>query len=140
MPDTIREQIIDAFCTKVGAERCVKLDGSSDLPAKSVWDRSEEITKTQYGAVTATMPLPVESLALVDLVTYSTLSHQANAMLGELIQAATAGDNTLAGLCQRIEYSASEMIYPEPGAQEIEVYAVFTVTYQYRVGDPFTAA
>lgn len=140
MADTIREQIIQAFITKIGALRCEKLDGHSDLPAKSVWDNREDATKTQYSAMQAVLPLPVEYLAKVDLTTYSTQSAQANAMLGEIIQAATQNDNTLGGLCRSITYFESEFIYPDDGAQEIEVYAVFNVVYQFAVGDPFTVA
>lgn len=139
MPETIREKVVAAFCTKVGADRCVKLDGSSELPAKSVWDNREELTKTAYGKMSATLPLPVEYLASVDSVTHATHSHQANAMLGEIIQSATSGDNTLGGLCRSIQYTESEIVYPEDGSQEIEVYAVFNVVYEFAVGDPFTA-
>ena len=140
MADTIREKVIAAFCTKVVADRCVKLDSSSELPAKSVWDNREELTKVQFGAMQATIALPVEYLAKVDSITHDNHSKQANAMLGELIQAVTSGDNSLGGLCRSIEYTESEFIYPEDGAQEIEVYAVFTVVYQFAVGDPFTTA
>jgi len=140
MADTVREQILQAFVLKVGAGRCLKLDGSSDLPAKSIWDNGEEASRTAYGTMEAVLPLPVEYLASVDLTTYPKLSAQANAMLGELIQAATSGDNQLSGLCRSIEYAESEFIYPEDGAQEIEVYAVFNITYQFVIGDPFTVA
>jgi len=140
MADTVREQILKAFVLKIGAERCVKLDGDSDLPAKSVWDNGEEASKTAYGTMESVLPVPVEYLAKVNKATYPILSSQANAMLGELIQAATSEDNTLGGLCRSIEYVESEFIYPEDGAQEIEVYAVFNVTYQFKIGDPFTVA
>lgn len=140
MPDTVREQIIQAFVTKVGAGRCLRLDGDSNLPAKSVWDNREEATKTKYNTMDVVLPLPVEYLALVDKTTYSSLSAQANAMLGELIQSATSGDVTLGGLCRSIAYTESEIIYPEDGAREIEVYAVFNIAYQFVAGDPFTAA
>ena len=138
MPDTVREQVLQAFVLKIGAERCVKLDSSSELPAKSVWDNGEEASKKAFGVTEVALPLPVEFLAKVDKQTYSTNSAQANAMLGEIIKAATSGDNKLGGLCQSIEYAESEFIYPEDGAQEIEVYAVFNVTYQFATGDPFT--
>jgi len=138
MPETVREQIINAFAQKVGAERCVKLDSSSDLPAKSIWDNSEEATKKAFGVMEVVLPLPVEYLAEVNKTTYPILSSQGNAMLGELIQAATSEDNTLSGLCRSITYEESEINYPEDGAKEIEVYAVFNITYQFVIGDPFT--
>ena len=140
MADTVREQILQAFVLKIGAERCVKLDSDSDLPAKSVWDNGEEASKKAFGVTEVALPLPVEYLAEVDKQTFPTYSAQANAMLGEIIQAATSGDNKLGGLCQSIEYAESEFIYPKDGEQEIEVYVVFNITYQFATGDPFTVA
>lgn len=140
MADTIREQIIQAFAAKTVAARCVRLDSNSELPAKSVWDNQEEAVKTKYGTTSATLPLPVEFLDSVDKTTYPSLSAQANAMLGELIQSATQNDNTLGGLCKSISYLESEFIYPEDGAQEIEVYAVFNIVYEFANGDPFAIA
>ncbi len=140
MPTTIRDQIIDAFCVKVGAERCSVLDSSSDLPAKSVWDNREESSKSKYGSNDCVLALPVEYLAKVDKVTYASVSKQANAMLGDVIQSATSGDNTLGGLCKSINYIESEITYPQDGQDEIEIYVVFNVLYSFLNGDPFSAA
>lgn len=140
MPDTIREQIIEAFATKVGALRCAQLDGDSDLPAKSVWDNAEDAERTKYATTTCALDLPVEYMAKVDTLTYANHSKQANAMLGELIQAATSGDQTLGGLCRTIQYTASEFVYPNDGSREITVFVVFRINYEFAAGDPFTAA
>lgn len=140
MPDTIREQVVEAFALKVGAQRCQKLDSDSDLPAKSIWDSAEEATKTEYGATRVSILLGVEYLAKVDSLTYANHSKQANAMLGEIIQAATAGDNSLGGLCRSIQYQQVEFNYPDDGAQEVEIFVVFEVVYQFATGDPFTVA
>lgn len=139
MADTIREQIIEAFALKVGAGRCLKLDGDSDLPARSLWDNQEEAEKTAYGSMKCSIDLPIEYLAKVDSA-FSNHSKQANAMLAELIQSATSGDNSLGGLCRSIEYKTSEFIYPEDGSQEIEVFCVFTLVYEFAIGNPFSLA
>lgn len=140
MPETIREQVVSAFATKVSAQRCARLDSDSDLPARAIWDSPEDAEKTQYGAMQCALTLGVESLALVDSETFAGLSQQANAMLGDLIQAATSGDNTLGGLCRSIEYQQSEFVYPDDGTREIEVLAAFKIVYQFAIGDPFTTA
>lgn len=140
MPDTLREQIVEAFTTKIGALRCARLDGDTDLPAKSVWDNSEDAERTKYGSVACSLDIPVEYMAKVDTSSYSNFSKQANAMLGELIQQATSGDSSLGGLCQNINYTSSEFVYPEDGSREIEVFAVFRITYEFVAGDPFVAA
>jgi hypothetical protein len=139
MPDTLREQIVEAFATKMAATRCALLDGDSDLPAKSIWDNAEESERTKYGTFSCSVDIPVEYMAKVDTATYSNFSKQCNAMLGELVQSATAGDPSLGGLCKNIQYTASEFVYPEDGSREIEVFAVFRVTYEFAAGDPFTA-
>lgn len=138
MPDTIREQILTAFATKIGAERCDQLDGRDVLPAKSLWDNREEAEGKKYGVMQMSLPLAVEYKAQVD--PNLNISKQANAMLGELIQLATDGDNTLAGLCESISYQQSEFNYPEDGTQVIEVYVEFSVIYKFAKGDPFTLA
>lgn len=140
MADTLREQIIDAFCAKISATRCARLDGDSDLPAKSVWDNGEDAERTKYGTFSCSIDIPVEYMAKVDTATYANHSKQANAMLGELIQSATGGDTSLGGLCKSTAYAAAEFVYPDDGSREIEVFAVFRVTYEFAAGDPFTAA
>ncbi|KZZ71564.1 hypothetical protein A3765_13900 [Oleiphilus sp. HI0130] len=140
MPDTLREQIVEAFTTKIGAARCARLDGDSDLPAKSVWDNAEEAERTKYSTFACSMDIPVEYMAKIDTVTYSNFSKQANAMLGELIALATSGDPSLGDLCKSIQYSAAEFIYPDDGSREIEVFAVFRINYEFVAGDPFAAA
>ena len=138
MPDTIREKIVQAFAAKVGAIRCVHLDSDSELPAKSVWDNAEETEKTPYGKLKITLPLSVDYLAKIDSTNFSNLSAQANAMLGELIQAATSGDNSLTGLCQSITYMQCQFVYPQDGASEIEVLSVFNLVYLVNIGDPYS--
>lgn len=141
MPDTIREQVVAAFAAKVGASRTEHLDdGAGSLPARVIWDNTETAERTQYGAMQCTIELNVEYIAAVDSATYPTLSQQANAMLGELIQDATNGDNTLGGLCRWITYTQNEFIYPDGGTDEVQVLASFSVVYQFAAGDPFTAA
>jgi len=139
MADTLREKILQAFTAKVNAGRCLGVDGDGDLPARSVWDTAENAERTSYGTVRCIIDLPVEYIAKVSK-DYLHNSAQANAMLGELIQDATAGDNTLGSLCCGVSYSSSEIVYPEDGAQEIVALAVFQIIYEFALGNPFQAA
>lgn len=136
---TIREQILDAFSSKVSADRSLRIDGDSDLPARSIWDNEEEAEKTKYGKMRCSFDVPVEYMAKVDLSTFSSLSAQANSMLGEIISEATSGDNSLGGLCRSIDYSGAEFIFPQDGEQEIEVFVVFNIIYEFVIGDPSSA-
>lgn len=135
---TKRERIVAAFASKISALRCALLDGDSDLPARSIWDNSEEATRTKYGNYRVELSIPVEYFDKFNSANFSNYSSQANSMLGELIQDATSGDTTLGGEAISINYSSSEVIYPDDGAREIAVVASFTIVYEFENGDPIS--
>lgn len=135
---TKRERIVAAFASKLSALRCALLDGDSDLPARSIWDNSEEATRTKYGNYRVELSIPVEYFDKFNSANFSNYSSQANSMLGELIQDATSGDTTLGGEAISINYSSSEVVYPDDGAREIAVVASFTIIYEFENGDPIS--
>jgi len=136
MPDSIREQIVEAFATRISAGRAVQLDGSSELPARAVWDASESAERLQYGRLRVTLDLNV---GFMDNVNRSiNQSAQGNTMLAELINDALSSDPTLGGLCEQINYADSVIDYPEPGQDQIAVLAVFQIVYEIDNASPYT--
>ncbi len=136
MPDSIREQIVQAFATRISADRAVQLDGSSDLPARAVWDASESAERLQYGRLRLTMDLNVGFMDKVDRGINQ--SAQGNTMLAELINDALSSDPTLGGLCEQINHSDSVIDYPESGQSEIAVLAAFQIVYEIDSASPYT--
>jgi len=136
MPDSIREQIIEAFATRISAGRAIQLDGSSDLPARALWDSSESAERMNYGKLRMTTEMNV---GFMDNVNRSIdNSKQGNAMLADLLEDALNNDPTLGGLCSQINYSDSVIDYPEPGQNQIALLAVFQIVYETDNTSPFS--
>lgn len=135
MPDSIREQIVQAFATRIGATRAMQLDNNSELPARAVWDSSETAERLQYGRLGVTLTLNVGYLDNVDRAVNP--SKQGNVMLATLLNDALNNDPTLGGLCSQINYSDSVIDFPEPGQDQIAVLIVFEIVYDIDSTDPF---
>lgn len=136
MPDSIREQIVQAFASRISATRATQLDNNSDLPARAVWDATESAERLQYGKLRVSLELNVGFMANVDRAINA--STQGNAMLSELINDALSSDPTLGGLCSQINYADSVIDFPEPGQSQIAVLAVFQIVYEIDSTSPYT--
>lgn len=148
MPDSIREQAIQAIVTRlnnitaansynndVGANvfRVVPTFDDSQLPAVAVWD-IEETSQYHYHKNQAVLTLLVSMHAINGAVNASV---KANQMLADIIKAVTDGDTTLAGLVSGIEYTGSQVAYPDDGQIAVNVEATFLVKYEFVKGDPY---
>lgn len=132
--DSIREQVVAAFATKISAERARTLDGECDLPARALWDITEDKEKTQYGQVRCSLEINVGYMAKRD---GRNASVQGNALLAELINDAISGDRTLGGLVESIAEAESTINYPQEGQSEIAVLVSFQVVYLHAIGSPY---
>ncbi len=96
MADSIREQVVQAFATRINAARTLQLDGSANLPARAVWDTTESAERLQYGKLRMSLDLNVGFMAKVDRGDPPTapISKQGNAMLAELLEDALNNDPT----------------------------------------------
>lgn len=138
MPDSIREQIVEAFATRINATRSMQLDGSSDLPARAVWDTTESAERLNYGKLRVSLDLNVGYMDNVDRSDQTIpVSVQGNTMLAELLNDALSTDPTLNGLCTQINYAESVIDYPEPGQDQIAVLAVFQIVYEIDNASPY---
>lgn len=149
MPDSKREQIIQAIETRLQAITTANLYNfnigtnvfrvrqsfnDSELPVVTIWD-IEETSEYKYHKNTTTLDLKVSMHTLFGTVNPSV---QANKMLADLIQAMTDADTSLGGLADGIEYTGSDIAYPEDGALSVSVEASFNVKYTTVKGDPYT--
>src|SRR5690554_7074516 len=83
MADSIREQIVQAFATRLGAARGEQLDSERDLPARVLWDPSETAEKLKYRKYEVTLTVNVGEMATRDFSINSSV--QGNRMLAELL-------------------------------------------------------
>jgi len=135
MADSIREQIIQAFATRISAQRSGQVSAEQTLPARAVWDLAESSERTSFGKLENTLTLSVGIMDRVDLQLNNSV--QANALLAELLDDALNQDATLGDLCERINYTGSTIDYPAPGQSEMAVLAEFEIVYRTSSRTPY---
>ena len=135
MADSIREQIVHAFATRLSAARGEQLDSERDLPARVLWDPSETAEKLKYRKYEVTLTVNVGEMATRDFSINSSV--QGNRMLAELLNDALSEDNTLNGLCKHINYTDSVMDSPDPGQKEMIILVTFEIVYETSNTSPY---
>lgn len=137
MPDTIREQIIQAVATRLGpgTRRAPYIADYQQAPLTGVIDDEDAIDPKEFTQVSALMSLRVEQ---VDFYGTTDRSVKANQMLGNIIAAVTSTDRTLGGLADYIRYFSGRTFYPDEQSQYVGVSVTFEVSYRFDLGDPTT--
>lgn len=135
MPDSIREQIVQAFADRLGAERGQQLDSELDLPARVLWDPSETAEKLKFRKYDVTLTVNVGEMAKRDFTINPSV--QGNQMLATLLDSALSEDSTLGGLCKDISYTDSVLDSPDPGQTEMIILVTFQITYQTSNTSPY---
>jgi len=106
----------------------------SELPAISIFDGIES-SEYKYSKSTNILELNVEAHNLYGDINPSVM---ANMMIADIIQAITNGDTTLSGLVDSIQYSGSDINYPEDGDVTVSALVSFNILYSFNKGDPYT--
>ncbi|WP_138436333.1 hypothetical protein [Marinobacter shengliensis] len=135
MPDSIREQIVQAFADRLNAERGQQLDSQEELPARVLWDPTETAEKLKYRKYEVTLTVNVGEMAKRDFSINSSV--QGNQMLAALLNDALSEDSTLGGLCKDISYTDSVLDSPDPGQSEMIILVTFQITYQTSNTSPY---
>lgn len=135
MPDSIREQIVQAFADRLNAERGQQLDSQEELPARVLWDPTETAEKTKYRKYEVTLTVNVGEMARRDFTINPSV--QGNQMLAALLNDALSEDSSLGGLCKDISYTDSVLDSPDPGQSEMIILVTFQITYQTSNTSPY---
>lgn len=135
MPQSIRDQIVEAFAARLNAERAGVLDSEEELPKRVLWDPAESAKRVQYGKIECTVGINVAEMAVRD--TAMDASKQGNAMVAALLEDALNADSSLGGLCSQINYSDSELDTPDDGQQTIVVLVTFDIVYRISNTSPY---
>ncbi|MFB2703558.1 hypothetical protein [Marinobacter shengliensis] len=135
MPDSIREQIVQAFADRLNAERGQQLDSQEELPARVLWDPTETAEKTKYRKYEVTLTVNVGEMAKRDFNVNPSV--QGNQMLAALLNDALSEDSSLGGLCKDISYTDSVLDSPDPGQSEMIILVTFQITYQTSNTSPY---
>ena len=150
MADTIREQIISAFMSRLaswttasgfnhncGASifRAVQYIDEADVPACVLFPKPEEVTH-QYGQNVCEMTLRVEALAAVGTTNPSVVQEQ---LLGDAVKIMTDPDVSVTRKMDSIVYtSGGPADTPRGEDTTVGVFAEFKVTYNTLAGNPYS--
>jgi hypothetical protein len=147
--DTIREKVVQALVARLGnitlangynyalgaaVKRCRQSYSEAEMPALTVWDRTE----------TATMHYQVMRIAMetdIDAVVGTTAdgaSTAAGKVIADIVKAVTGGDSTLGGVADGILYNSAEPQYHEDGSEYVTVRVSLTLLFRHKAGDPYT--
>lgn len=135
MPDSIREQIVQAFADRLGAERGQQLDSREDLPMRVLWDPTETAEKLKYRKYEMTLTLNVGEMAKRDVDVNPSV--QGNQMLAAMLDDALNDTHTLGGLCKHISYTDSVLDSPDPGQTEMIILVTFQIVYETSNTTPY---
>ena len=135
MPDSIREQIVQAFADRLGAERGQQLDSREDLPMRVLWDPTETAEKLKYRKYEMTLTLNVGEMAKRDVEVNPSV--QGNQMLAAMLDDALNDTHTLGGLCKHISCTDSVLDSPDPGQTEMIILVTFQIVYETSNTTPY---
>lgn len=151
MADTIREQIIAAYLTRLAAWRiaggfhhdcgstvlrAVQHVDEKDLPVCALFPKPEESATNQYGISEHQMPVRVEGLVAIGAANQSVIQEQ---LLGDLIKIMTDPDVAVTPKIKRIEYTGGGPNSTPTGEDtSVAAYAEFTITYTTLKGNPYS--
>lgn len=135
MADSIREQVVHAFATRLNAARAEQLDSEQELPARVFWDPSESAERQQFGKYEMTLTVNVAEMAERDSLVNSSV--QGNAMLAAILDDALNQDPTLGDLCKQINYTDSQIDSPDAGQTTMIVLVTFDIVYRTSNTSPY---
>lgn len=144
MADTIREQIIQAFITRVepltglAVERCNRSMGETADRFISVWDGDDVKLSEKYNVEQLQFEIAIDAIWQAT----DNESVEANVLMGEIETAirGTGVDRTYAGLAIKTDRSRMSPQYSDDGSRYTRVTAVYRIDYQTPTGDPYTVA
>ena len=136
--NTIREQIIQALVSRVGATRMLEQYDSRDLPLTVIAEGDDVAAETPYGMTAVVMPVTVARAIALTGNKDDGWYNEANNELGRLIDDIySAGDDTLSGLCQGIDYASGSVELLTDGSNGAAVQVSLNGRFQFRHGNPF---
>lgn len=146
MPDSIREQIIQAVLARVqtidaNALRAPIIQRSYEGDALTgLIDDEDAVEQAEYDSVVTVMGVRVQRVVKYDPDTENR-SVIANEELAAMIAAVTDNaDPTMGGLADYIRYSAGAPIYETGQIEYIGIALAFEIRYRFDIDDPYSNA
>lgn len=131
---TIRNQVVEAFATKINAQRGLRFVDGEDLTMRSLWDVDEKAVKNKYGKHDATLTVQVQ--VILDARDAVSEGAALDAALGQLQTDALAYDPTFSDLVTGLSYVGSTYAFSEDGSSLVGLSAAFEINYQFLTTNP----
>ena len=133
----IREQILQALATRVGAVREVPIYDRSDLPLTVLAEGDEQAQPDDYDLTRVSMEVYIAK-AVAANVAKEEWHGQANKEMADLIVAAFDGDDTFGGLADGMDYTGGSIDTIQDGAGGYVATISLVVRYAFLHGNPYS--
>lgn len=133
MPDSVREQVLSAFATAMGATRNGRGVGTA------LYDGVDTIETQYFGKALRNLPVRLDyvyDLSDAEAASGPLTQQRGNAMLAECLEAANQ-DTTLGGLCDSVVFESAEPQPREPGSKKLPLVVNFIIRYVALNSDPY---
>lgn len=134
----IREQIIKALATRVGAMRGLEGFDSQDLPITVLVEGDDEAGDEGYDMTPLTLPVTIARAVEISGQKDDTWFTEANTQLATLITEAYAGGEDLGGLADGIDYAGGSVGVITDGAAGVAVEVNLEIRYAIARGNPYS--
>lgn len=133
MPESIREQVIAAFATRMGAVR------NGRETALALYDGPDTIERSYYGWTDRNLPIRLDyvaDLTPAQAANDTLVQQRSNELLATCLETAMQ-DMTLGGLCDAIIYVDSDPQPRERGSTKLPLIVNFVIRYTAKTTDPY---
>lgn len=134
----IREQILQALATRVGAIRALEGIDVDDLPLTVLVEGEDTPGEEQYDMTPLTLPVTIGRAVEMTGLKGDAWQTQANTLLADLIVEAYGTDETLGGLADGIDYAGGTPDVLTDGASGVMAQANFEIRYAIARGNPYS--
>ena len=135
---TIREQIIRALTTRVGAVRRLEMYDDRDLPITVLQEGDDAASEGRYGLTNVTMPISVARALQISTAKGDAWYTELNTALGNLIKELYTGGEDVGGLAHGMDFVSSSVDLLTDGGVGAGVAVTVGVRYSFVHGNPFS--
>ncbi len=134
----IREQIIQALATRVGAVRGLEGFDLSDLPLTVLVEGEEQVRDEKYDMTPITLPVTIGRAVEMTGLKGDAWHTEANKQLADLIVEAYDPDETMGGLADGIDYAGGATDVLTDGANGVMAQVNLEIRYAIARGNPYS--
>lgn len=138
MSTPIREQIIQALATRVGAVRELEMYDERDLPITVISADEETAAEGRYGLTNVTMNVGIARAIAIEGTKDDTWHTALSTQLADLIVEIYTGGDDLGGLADGIDYVSGSTDLLTDGGVGAGVAVTVQVRYTFVHGDPYS--